>query len=106
MNEAIDGTYGGSYHPPPPERIVAAALRSPDGLLTFSMDRPNRHHNVIRELSALLGATITFDAWEQGFLTSEGRFARRKPALLIARSAGQLIRKTQPEDRLFSEDLW
>jgi hypothetical protein len=42
----------------------------------------------------------------QGFLTSDDRFVCRRPALQIAREAKQLIRKTAPEDELFSEDVW
>lgn len=42
----------------------------------------------------------------QGFILDDGRFVDRFEALAIAQANGQLIRKTQPEDRLFSEDLW
>lgn len=42
----------------------------------------------------------------QGFVTSEGRFVDRREALKIAREAAQIVAKTEPANRLFSEDLW
>ncbi len=44
--------------------------------------------------------------WDQGFIDNKGMFQSRKEALEIAKAANQLIRKTQPEDELFSEDLY
>ena len=43
---------------------------------------------------------------EQGFLLSDGTFCRREPAVRIATVAGQIIKKTPPHNKLFSEDLW
>ena len=43
---------------------------------------------------------------DQGFMTDKGRFVDRLEACKIAKSAGQIINKTGPEDDLFSEDLW
>jgi len=43
---------------------------------------------------------------EQGFVDNLGEFHDRFEALKIASAAGQLIRKTPPNDRLFSEDLY
>ena len=85
------------------ERIVAAAILLDGGI--HSVPPPGRHHDVIRKMFEEGLGTQTA-AWEQGFLTSLGRFARRKPACLIARAAGQIREKTFPPDTLFSEDLW
>lgn len=46
---------------------------------------------------------------EQGFIDQWGIFMDRYEALAVAQAAGQIGRyqpKTQPEDRLFSEDLY
>lgn len=88
------------------ERIDRAALLLPGSNEVVTLPRPARHHTIIHDLAnrgigieARAGAT-------QGFTTSTGRFVKRGPAVEIARLAGQLIRKTQPLDQLFSEDLW
>lgn len=71
----------------------------------YSVQRPGRHHDVIRVMAeAGLPTPIT---GEQGFLLNDGRFVRRKAALRIARQAEQLIREpTAPAHGLFSEDVW
>lgn len=43
---------------------------------------------------------------EMGFLDQEGVFMDRKEALLVAQNAQQIKYKTEPYDRLFSEDLY
>lgn len=87
-------------------RIVAAAIFYRG--MTFSLARPARHHDVMHAMVADFDLDPGRSA-EQGFLTSDGAFVRRKPAAVIAERAGQLgvIRpKTNPVDQLFSEDLW
>lgn len=86
-----------------PERVVAAAVLFRG--LTFSVPAPGRHHNVVHKMVGELGLAQTGE-WEQGFLTSRGRFVRRKPALRMAREAGQILRETAPNSGLFSEDVW
>ncbi len=89
------------------ERITGVALCFSDNPSDcLSDDAPARHHDLIRlacrigyERDKVLAAT-------QGFVTSAGRFVTREEALPIARSAGQIARKTEPADQLFSEDLW
>lgn len=87
-----------------PERILGAAIRHPDGLI-YGVGYNGRHHHCIRYMHSLgkAGLATTKD---QGFVTSRGRYVDRWEALAIAQSADQLIRKTPPHDRLFSEDLW
>ncbi|WP_155468010.1 MULTISPECIES: hypothetical protein [Acetobacter] len=41
----------------------------------------------------------------QGFNTSDG-FVDRRIGFLVARNAGQIIKKHGPADMLFSEDMW
>lgn len=74
--------------------IVGVAYRLPEsvGGHVWSSPRPARH-------LAISEAT-------QGFVLGDGTFVDRFEALAIARANGQLIRKTEPADRLFSEDLW
>ncbi len=84
--------------------ITHVAIKTEDGVV-WSLPSPNRHHDVINYIyehkqdeKMVIG--------EQGFLNNEGKFLDRKEALYIAVQAGQLIRKTFPENELFSEDLW
>ena len=82
-------------------RVVAAAVLGEDGTI-YSLPPPARHDAILRECFEKSGKRAT----EQGFLLSDGRFARRKPALMVARKAGQVLRETAPQHGLFSEDVW
>jgi len=84
--------------------VVAAAIRIEHGPV-LSLPRPARHHDIIRALDA---SGFPFEQhWEQGFLLSDGRFARRKPARIVAIAAGQFKPDaTHHGELLFSEDLW
>lgn len=66
--------------------------------------RPGRHHDIIEVLAR--GGEPTPVVGEQGFVNENGNFLNRKEALCEAIRCNQLIRKTNPKDRLFSEDLW
>lgn len=87
------------------ERITGVAFLMRSKMMLV-LPAPNRHHHIIQ-------ASIPEDlprkavcCADQGFITSTGRYVTREEAVPIARAAGQLIRKTSPEDKLFSEDLW
>lgn len=80
-------------------RIAAAAIRTDDGTI-YTLPPPARHHTIMQQF----GLMPTAD--QQGFVTDEGQWARRMPALRIARAAGQIIRETAPGHGLFSEDVW
>jgi hypothetical protein len=84
--------------------ILSSAIRHPNGMI-FSATSPCKHHQLIRLMSryGMAGVKNTRD---QGFLTSDGHFVDRRIALEIATDAGQIIRKTSPKDKLFSEDMW
>lgn len=84
------------------ETIVAAAVKEGDAVC--SVERPGRHHNVMRAMAAA-GIPIPI-VGQQGFVTSTGRFVNRFEANDIARAAGQIIVKTGPAGELFSEDIW
>jgi hypothetical protein len=98
----VTGAYGAGETPRDERegRIAAAAVRTEDGTL-YSLPPPARHHDVMRHFHVM----ATPD--QQGFVTSTGLWARRKPALRIAQRNGQLIREpTAPAHGLFSEDVW
>lgn len=86
-------------------RVVAAAILKLDGDEIVSLPPPARHHDLITLLTKRDGV---YD-WrnEQGFLLSDGQFARRAPALIIAREAGQIVARCGGDQtRLYSENLW
>lgn len=86
-------------------RVESAAIRGDDGNVYY-LPRPARHHDVIQYMRDQ-GYEGFVSGDRQGFMLSDGRFAWRKPALAVARRAGQLIREaTAPAHGLFSEDVW
>lgn len=85
------------------ERIAAAAMRI--GAVVVSMPPPHRHHHILWELDRL-GIDPFIKPDDQGFITDAGRFVERDEACKIARSSGQIIHKTGPDDVLFSECMW
>jgi hypothetical protein len=88
------------------ERIVGVAIRLPVLDTTISMPAPYRHHNIIKSLDRL---NIKFDQrWEQGFITSEGRFVNRTIALhmVLDENGVQKIIGPIRGKQLYSENLW
>jgi len=53
-----------------------------------------------------VGAAPDVHTGVMGFLDQEGIFMDREEALIVARAANQIRDKTEPYDRLFSEDLY
>lgn len=70
----------------------------------YSLPRPNRHHDVIRHIHEVTGAT-TIDG-DQGFMTNDGQFVGRRQARLIAERSGQLLPRASKGKELYSEDVW
>ncbi len=85
-------------------RVVAVAIRDENGGV-HTLPAPARHHDVNREMASKDIRTTGPDI-EQGFLLSDGRFCRRKPAKYIAEKAGQLLPRASKLAELFSEDVW
>lgn len=83
--------------------IVAVAIQC-NGKV-YALPRPNRHWNVITRIHEENPGIVIGKDW-QGFLDNDGKFVGRREACRIAKAAGQLIRKTQPPNKLFSENLW
>ena len=71
---------------------------------TYSLPKPNRHHDVIRMIHEQTGSMNIHG--EQGFLDADGKFLRRKPAKWRAERTGQLLPRASSLDILFSEDIW
>lgn len=87
------------------ERIAAVAIRHPNGTV-YSVPPPGRHHSVF----AVMGEAFNPRSEErcvQGFVTDTGRFVGRMEAHVIAKAAGQIIRRCGGDsDTLYSENLW
>lgn len=87
----------------PDSRIVAAAIAYKGTV--YSLPPPARHHNIIHHIVETTGEpSVGYN--EQGFLDQYGTFLHRKPALMVARQAGQLRTDRPVYDELFSENLW
>lgn len=81
--------------------ITGVAIKTLGG--TYSLPKPNRHHNVIRHLfdKGLKSHGV------QGFITDTGEFMNREQARSYAVAIGQVRSEDTDHARLlFSEDLW
>lgn len=85
-------------------RVVAVAVLD-ENKQVHTLPAPARHHDVIRMMAGK-DLRVTGPDVEQGFLLSDGRFCRRKPAKRIAKKAGQLLPRAMDLAELFSEDVW
>lgn len=85
-------------------RIETAAIKTDDGTV-WTLPRPARHHDVIRHIRDS-GVKLPVGGDRQGFVLSNGQFARRKPALRVAIRAGQILNGRVIGGILTSEDLW
>jgi hypothetical protein len=90
-------------------RIVAAAVRTIDGLI-HTMPRPHRHHHIVHAMHRPDNTKendLIIAEGEQGFITDDGEFVERVMAANLAVEAGQIRReKLIAPPRLYSEDLW
>ena len=69
-----------------------------------SLPKPARHHDVIQKLAAE-GRTLSI-AGEQGFLLSDGRFATRRQARVVAQRAKQILPGRMVGSVYTSEWVW
>lgn len=79
--------------------------------IIITMPRPNRHSHIIKAMHDLNeGFGRRCPPEDTGFLLSDGTFADRTAAMIIANEAGQNIRDDDPThyqgDELYSEDLY
>lgn len=94
---------------PSEQRIqcVAHQYRNDDSLRIIWAPRPFRHHDIFYQYGTIIKQLKSEGYIEtQGFLTNSGLFVNREDGLLIAKKANQIINKTQPDYKLFSEDMW
>lgn len=92
-------------------RVEQAAILYDGGDVrkVYSLPPPARHHDVLHAMSREFGISQDTHGkdMEQGFILTDGGWARRARALMIAQLRGQLIREpTAPHIGLFSEDVW
>lgn len=84
-----------------PLHVVQAAIMK-QGIM-FTMPRPFRHGHIIRGMCGIFPAPNSGD--EQGFVLSDGTFADRGKAALVAWNAAQ-TRGPDALRKLYTEDLW
>lgn len=85
-----------------PLHVVQAAIMK-HGIM-FTMPRPFRHGHIIRGMCTVLPPPNSGD--EQGFMLSDGTFADRGYAMVVAWRAAQVRFPPAPNARLYTEDLW
>jgi hypothetical protein len=84
---------------------MQCALRRENGEI-FTMPRPNRHFKLIQAVVEQ-GWETPIQQDQQGFLLEDGRWVRRKAALIFALTSGQVPEeKLISKNTLLSEDLW
>lgn len=84
--------------------VVAAAIKHPDGTV-YRLPPPNRHHNVIKHMVDQ-GIDTYYTIDDQGFVLSNGEYASREDAKVVAKRADQLLDRASSSKQLFSEDVW
>jgi hypothetical protein len=74
----------------------------------YSLPAPNRHHDVILMIVRQEGLShVQPREDDQGFLIDGEQYARRAPALRIAKNCGQLKAGCSGTNgKLYSEDVW
>ena len=86
--------------------VVGVAMRI--GGRIWSAPAPKRHPDLLIALEDF-GVCNRVPPADQGFLLSNGTFANRSEAFLIASAAEQIIPRQPGQydgDELFSEDVW
>ncbi len=99
-----------------PEIILGVALlvinKETDSRIIFQLPKPNRHHHLFQVRSKHFNFDIPCEHyWDmhteiEGFYSNKAEFLSRESALEVADKANQIVNKTNPQDELFSEDLW
>lgn len=85
---------------PKAERIVEAAIKIGERIWTGQ-----RHSDIVPKI---IGDRAKVSEGIQGFMTTTGRFVDRQEAVKIAVKSGQITlpKKCNPQDTLYSEDLY
>lgn len=90
--------------------VLQVAIKTDDGII-HTLPRPARHGDIINRLWRLYPAPTgrsESDFGEQGFLLTDGTFADRGQAWIIAWMAGQVRAGAHKREvlHLFTEDVW
>jgi hypothetical protein len=93
------------------ESIMLVAIKHHPSGVIFAINRPGRHHDLVRLMDELGYGIKDNDhrAYEdQGFITSRGRYVNRYEAAAIAKRCRQILPRgmTGSDDELYSEDLF
>jgi hypothetical protein len=94
-----------------PETISMAAIKAYDGTI-YAVNRLGRHSDCLEAMRMDGKDRINgkIPKSEFGYITSEGNYVDRYKAVKIARLAGQIplneAKPVNPQDQLFSEDVW
>ncbi len=83
--------------------VEAAAIRINGEI--HSLPKPARHEDVVLAAERSTGKPFIRRDEHMGFLLSDGRFASREFALMVAVEAGQLIKKSR-FNVLMTEEVW
>lgn len=95
---------------PENEVIQSVAIRYTKGDDTVILwaPKPFRHHDIIAWYGATINRLRLREGYieTQGFLTNSGKFVDREEGLIIAQRNNQILEKSPPKYKLFSEDMW
>ena len=83
--------------------ILGVAIKQNN--VIYKLEKPNRHHNVIKYMNRELQIKYLGSSGEQGFYNEKGEFLNREEALIYALNFKQITVHDHPRE-LFSEDLW
>lgn len=72
--------------------------------IMFIMPRPARHGHIIRALCGVFPPPNS--GYKQGFMLSDGTFATRQHAAVVAWRSAQLNWAPEQHTKLYTEDLW
>lgn len=87
------------------EKIALVAMRDTRGVI-WAADPPHRHHHLINSMDDFHPTATQADTFDQGFVTSYGRYVDRVEAKRIAIKQQQLLPRAMKLRDLFSEDVW
>ena len=85
-------------------RVVCAAIQRSDGRLILGIRHFDRF---MREAAKKDGGEELWWVSKQGFVDQRGEFMTREEAHVVAKAAGQIVRRVGGDhERLFSENLY
>ena len=89
-------------------KILMAAIKLPNSTIG-TITPPGRHSDIWSLLEDADFSTTEIAQGVQGFIEANGDFKTREEAYIIAKEAGQIIKRddvTETIGTLYTEDLW